>query len=71
MEGRILIRDYQIFKAFSEKNDYLICPDNPTFHRHNDVQVTKVYQLLKGDLTNITFWGRKEILVTAASIISK
>ena len=44
MEGGKLMRDKQIFKAFSDKITYLIYQDNPTFHEHNDVQRTKVYQ---------------------------
>ena len=44
IEGRQLMRTKQIFKAFSEIIAYLIFPDNPTFHEHNDVQGTKVYQ---------------------------
>ena len=47
MEGRKLMRSKQIFKEFSEKNAYLICPDNLTFSERNDVQGTKVYQSLK------------------------
>ena len=35
MEGRKLMKSKQIFKAFSEKNAYLICPDNPIFHEHS------------------------------------
>ena len=46
-------------QIISRKISYLICPDNPTFHKHNDVQVAKVYQYLKENLTNLTFWGRK------------
>ena len=61
----------QIFKAFQEKITYLICPDNPTFHKYINVQRTEVYQSLKENLTNITFWGRKETLFTATSIIDK
>ena len=37
MEGRNIMIAKQIFKPFSEKNVYLICPDNQTFHKHNDV----------------------------------
>ena len=61
----------QIFKFFSEKNAYLICPDTPTFHEHNDVQKTKVYQSLKEISTYTTFLGRKETSITAAGIIAK
>ena len=32
MEGIKLMRSKHIFKGFSEKLSYLICPDNPTFH---------------------------------------
>ena len=56
MEGRKLVPDMQIFKLFSDKIAYIICPDNPKFHKHNDVQGTKVYQPLKENLTNITFF---------------
>ena len=59
MEGRKMMWAKQIFKVFSYKTTYLICPDKSTFHKHNDVQVTKVYQSLKEILTNITFWVRK------------
>ena len=61
----------QIFKAFSEKNSYLVCPDNPTFQEHNDVQGTKVYHSHKENLTNITFWGRKKRQSHLRSIIFK
>ena len=54
-----------------QKQTYLICPNNPTFYRNNDVQVTQVYQSLKENLTNLTFLGKKKTLVTAASIIYK
>ena len=59
MEGRKLMQSKQIFKEFSDKIAYLICPDNPTFHKHYDVRGTKVYQSLKENLTNLTFLGRK------------
>ena len=65
------MRAKKIFKEFSGKTAYLICPDNTTFHEHNDVQGTKVYQSLRENLTNITFLGSKETLVTSASIIAK
>ena len=55
IEGRQLMRSKHICKAFSDKIAYLIYPDDPTFHKDGDVQVTKVYQSLKEDLTNITF----------------
>ena len=47
MEGRKLMRSKQIFKAFSDKNSYLICSENPTSREHNDVQGTKFFQSLK------------------------
>ena len=47
MDGRKLMRDKQIFKSFSEKIAYLICPYNPNFYERNYVQGTKVYQSLK------------------------
>ena len=59
MEGRKMMRAKKIFKEFSEKIAYLICPDNTTFYEHNDVQGTKIYQSLKENLTNITFLGSK------------
>ena len=59
MEGRKLMRDKQIFKAFSDKIACLICPDNPTFHENNDVKGIKVYQSLKENLIILAFWGRK------------
>ena len=59
MEGRKLMIDKQIFKSISEKIDYLICLDNPTFHKRNDVQGTKIYQSLKENLSNLTLWGSK------------
>ena len=65
------MRSKQIFKEFPEKIAYLIYPDNPTFHEHNDVQGTKVYQSLKEILKNLTSGGKKETSVTAASIIAK
>ena len=71
MEGRNIMRAKQILKLFSEKIAYLICLDNPTFHKHNDIQGTKVYHSLKEILTNITFLVRKETSVTAVSIIDK
>ena len=71
MEGRKLMWAKQIFKSFSDKISYLICPENPSFHEHNDVQGTKFFESLKENLTNLTFLGRKETSITAASIISK
>ena len=71
IDRRKLMRAKKIFKAFSEKIAYLICQDNTTFHEHNNVQGTKVYQSLKENLTNITFLGRKETSVTSAIIIAK
>ena len=47
MEGRQLMQAKQIFKAFSDKITYLICPDNPIFHEDNDVQGTKVHHSSK------------------------
>ena len=70
MEGRQLMRAKQIFKAFSDKIACLICPNKLTFHKDNDVKVTKVYQPLKENLTNLTFLVRKETPDTAASIIT-
>ena len=58
-EEKRLIRSKQIFKECSDRNAYLICTENPKFHEQNDVQGTKVSQLLKEKLTNITFCGRK------------
>ena len=69
MEGRQLMRDKHIFKAFTDKIAYLIFPDKPTFNKDDDLQGTKVYQSLKENLTNITFLGGKKTSVTAASII--
>ena len=71
MEGRQLMKSKHIFKAFSDKIAYLICPDRPTFHKDNGVQGTKVYQSLKENLSNLTFGGRKETAVIAARIIAK
>ena len=71
MEGRKIMQAKHIFKAFSDKITYLVCPSNPNFHKHEDVQGTKVYQSLKENLTNLTFLGRKKTSVTAARIISK
>ena len=71
METRKLMQANQIFKAFSDKMSYIICPDNPTFHEQNYVHRTKTFQSLNENLTNITFWGRKETPVTSTSIISK
>ena len=61
----------QIWRVFSDKIDYLIWPDNPTFPENNDVKGIKFFQSLKENLTNIIFLGRKETLVTAARIIAK
>ena len=47
MEGRKIMLSKQIFKSFSDHIVYLICPDNPNFHEHNDVQGRRVYQSLK------------------------
>ena len=47
MEGRKLMQANQIFKEFLNKISHLICPDNPTFHKHDDVQGTNIYQSLK------------------------
>ena len=71
MKGRKLIIAKHIFTSSSEKIAYLICLDGPTFHKHNDVQGTRVYQSLKESLTNLTFLGREDKSVTAASIITK
>ena len=71
MKGRQLMLVKHIFKAFSDKITYLICPDRPTFHKDNCVQGTKVYQSLKENLSNLTFGGRKETAVIAARIIAK
>ena len=71
MEGRKPMRAKNIFKAFSEKIAYLICPDKPKFHEHNYVQGTKVYHQFKENLTNNTSLGREKPPVTAASISSK
>ena len=49
------MRAKQIFKEFSDKIAYLICPDKPIFQEDNDVQGTKVFQSLKENLTNLTF----------------
>ena len=65
------MRAKQIFKYSSDKIAYLVYPYNPNFHKHNDTQVTKVYQSQKENLTNLTFLGRKEISATAANIIAK
>ena len=53
------MRAKQIFKYSSDKIAYLVYPYNPNFHKHNDTQVTKVYQSQKENLTNLTFLGRK------------
>ena len=71
MKGRKFMQTKQIFKEFSDKLSYLICPDDPTFNKHMDVQGTKVYQSLKENLTNLTFLGRKETSVTAEIITAK
>ena len=71
MEGRQLMRAKQIFKALSDKIAYLICPDNPTFHEHNNVKGTKVNKSLKENLTNPSFLIWNKTLVTAVRIISK
>ena len=71
MEGRKLMRANYIFKSFSDKIDYLICPENKLFHKQNDVRQTKVFLSLKENLTNLAFLGRKETLVTSAIIIDR
>ena len=71
MERRNFMRSKHIFKSFSDKITYLIYPDKLTFHKHNDLQGTRVYQSPKEILTNFTFWGRKETSVAAASIIAR
>ena len=43
-EGRKNVQSKKIFKAFSDKIAHLICPENPTFHQHDDVQGEKIYQ---------------------------
>ena len=58
-------------QSIFRKIDYLICPNNKTFQKHNDVQETKVCQSLKEGLTNFTSFVRTEILVTVAIIIDK
>ena len=60
MEGRKLMKSKQIFKAFSDKINHLICPENPSFHGQNDVQGTEFFQSLKAILTNLTFWEYKK-----------
>ena len=43
MEVRKLMQSKQIFKSFSGKIAYLICPDNLTFHEHNYSKVTNAW----------------------------
>ena len=43
-EGRKLLQYKHIFKLFSEKIAYLICPDHPTFNLKDNVPGIKVYQ---------------------------
>ena len=70
-EGRKSMRAKQIFKSFSDKIAYLICPEQPTFHQQDYAQGMNVYQSMKENLSNITFLGSKETSVVAASIIAK
>ena len=58
-------------KPFQKKIAYLICPDNPTFQKYNDVKGNCFYQPIKENLTNLIFLGRKETLVTAVIILYK
>ena len=50
----------QIFKFFSEKNAYLICPDTPTFHEHNDVHKKRFTSHLKKFQHIPPFWEGKK-----------
>ena len=70
-KGRKLLQDNHIFKTFSDKISYLICPEHPIFQQLHDKQGMNVYQSLKENLTNITFMGRKEASVTSVIIIAK
>ena len=71
MEGGKLMQFKRILKSFPKPIDYLICPENPTFHEQNNVQGKKSFQSLKENSTNLNFLGRKETSVTAASITAK
>ena len=70
-DGRKLLQYKQIFKAFSEKIAYLICPKHPTFNLQDNVPGTKVYQSLKEILKSLAYLGRKETPVPATIIITK
>ena len=38
-EGRKLMLAKHIFKSFSDRIAYLICPEQPTFNQQDDAQV--------------------------------
>ena len=46
-EAGKLMQAKRIFKVFSNKIAYLICPEHPTFHQRDDAQGITVYQSLK------------------------
>ena len=58
-EGGKLMWSKQILKSFSDIISYLICPEHPTFHQRGDAQGINVYQSLKENSSDLTFWGSK------------